>query len=329
MLTRVPHPARSIALAALVSLVSTTALAAPTLKPSVRVAAAIVTVGDLVDDSGPFAALPLYRAPDLGTTGSVAASDILARVKALGLADVKSGGLADVVVTRLATEVTAADLARQLAASVAQRLGVAPEQIEISFDQTPTVAKADSAASNPARLVDISFSPSSGRFDAVVEINKGGPVERLRLRGQATEMVDVLMLTRPLQRGDVVQASDLSAQRLPRAQADRVGQIDAASLIGKEAKRALRANSPALAADFVAARVIAKGDFVTLVVEMPGLMLTVRGVAQEAGALGDQIAVMNEQSRRVVHGEVNGPGHVLVRRPAQGSTVARLERTVQ
>ena len=175
MLTRLPHPARSIALAALVSLVSTSALAAPTLKPSVRVAAAIVTVGDLVDDSGPFAALPLYRAPDLGTTGSVAASDILARVKALGLADVKSGGLADVVVTRLATEVTAADLARQLAASVAQRLGVAPEQIEISFDQTPTVAKADSAASNPARLVDISFSPSSGRFDAVVENQQGRP----------------------------------------------------------------------------------------------------------------------------------------------------------
>ena len=31
---------------------------------------------------------------------------------------------------------------RQLAASVAQRLGVAAEQIEISFDQTPSVAKA-------------------------------------------------------------------------------------------------------------------------------------------------------------------------------------------
>ncbi|MBP0575111.1 flagella basal body P-ring formation protein FlgA, partial [Mycobacterium tuberculosis] len=85
-----------------------------------------------------------------------------------------------------------------------------------------------------------------------------------------------------LQKGDVVQATDLVAQRLPRAQADRVGQTDPSAVVGKAAKRALRAGLPALAADFGVPQAIAKGDLVTIVVEMPGLMLTVRGIAQEA-----------------------------------------------
>lgn len=319
-------PLRLLLAAAATVLAAAPALAGPTLKPVVRLAAAVVTVGDLIAEAGPFAALPLYRAPDLGTTGAVAASDIIARVRALGLATVDTGGLAEVTVTRLATDVTAADLTRQLAATLAPRLGTTPEQIEIVLDQMPGVAKADSAARQPARVADITLIPSSGRFDALIEIDKGGPVERLHLRGQATEMVDVLMLTRPLQKGDVVLASDLAPQRLPRAQADRVGQIDAGALIGKEAKRSLRANTPAQASDFGAARIVAKGELVTVIVEMPNLMLTVRGIAQEAGTLGDNIAVMNEQSRRIVHGEVTGPGRVVVHRPVASAALARLER---
>ncbi|MBP0573495.1 hypothetical protein J8J27_22620, partial [Mycobacterium tuberculosis] len=112
------------ALAALTVMLATgSALGAPALKPVARVAAGIVTVGDLVDDAGPFAPLPLYRAPDLGTTGTVPASDILGRAAKLGLVGVRTGGIAEVVVTRLAADVTADDLAKRLAAEIAPRLG--------------------------------------------------------------------------------------------------------------------------------------------------------------------------------------------------------------
>ena len=38
-----------------------------------------------------------------------------------------------------------------------------------------------------------------------------------------------------------------------------------------------------------------------------------RGQAHDAGALGDTINVLNEQSKRVVQGVVSGPGRVTVR----------------
>jgi flagellar basal body P-ring formation protein FlgA len=51
---------------------------------------------------------------------------------------------------------------------------------------------------------------------------------------------------------------------------------------------------------------------VTIVYEAPGLTLTLRGQAQDAGALGDTIGVLNVQSKHVVQGVVSGPGRVTV-----------------
>ncbi len=40
--------------------------------------------------------------------------------------------------------------------------------------------------------------------------------------------------------------------------------------------------------------------------------MTLRGQAQDAGALGDTISVQNVQSKRLVQGVVSGPGRVTV-----------------
>jgi flagella basal body P-ring formation protein FlgA len=53
-----------------------------------------------------------------------------------------------------------------------------------------------------------------------------------------------------------------------------------------------------------------RDDNVTLVYEVPGIMLTTRGKALEAGAEGDVINVLNVQSKRTVQGTVTGPNRV-------------------
>ena len=48
----------------------------------------------------------------------------------------------------------------------------------------------------------------------------------------------------------------------------------------------------------------------TLIYEVPGIVLTMRGKAAESGAEGDVISVLNEQSKRTVQGIIVGPGRV-------------------
>ena len=50
----------------------------------------------------------------------------------------------------------------------------------------------------------------------------------------------------------------------------------------------------------------------TLIYEVPGIVLTIRGKAADSGAEGDVISVLNEQSKRTVQGTIVGPGRVLV-----------------
>ena len=58
--------------------------------------------------------------------------------------------------------------------------------------------------------------------------------------------------------------------------------------------------------------VVQRNEPVTILYEVPGIVLTVRGKALEAGAVGDMINVLNVQSNRTVQATVIGPGRVSI-----------------
>jgi flagella basal body P-ring formation protein FlgA len=58
---------------------------------------------------------------------------------------------------------------------------------------------------------------------------------------------------------------------------------------------------------------VQRSEAVTLVYEVPGIVLTLRGKAIDSGAEGDTISVMNEQTKRIVQGTIVGPGRVAIR----------------
>jgi len=58
--------------------------------------------------------------------------------------------------------------------------------------------------------------------------------------------------------------------------------------------------------------IVQRSDSVTIVYQAPGITLTLRGQAQEPGALGDTISVLNVESKRVVSGVVTGPDRINV-----------------
>jgi flagella basal body P-ring formation protein FlgA len=57
---------------------------------------------------------------------------------------------------------------------------------------------------------------------------------------------------------------------------------------------------------------VQRNENVTLVFEVPGIMLTSRAKALESGTEGDLISVLNMQSKRTVQGVVTGPNTVTV-----------------
>jgi flagella basal body P-ring formation protein FlgA len=91
------------------------------------------------------------------------------------------------------------------------------------------------------------------------------------------------------------------------------------AVVGLAARHDLRPDQPLHSADLMKPEIIARNDTVTIVYQAPGITLTLRGQAQEAGALGDTIKVLNVESKRPVVGVIIAPGRVAV-----GLTATRL-----
>src|ERR1044072_568750 len=85
------------------------ASAASRLKELVAVTSEIVRIGDLVENAGAIADVPVFRAPDLGQTGAVQISRITEALRPYDLAGLDTAGLSEVVVTRLSRALTAKD----------------------------------------------------------------------------------------------------------------------------------------------------------------------------------------------------------------------------
>ena len=288
--------------------------ARPVLKAEATVTGGIVRVGDLVANAGIIANVAIFRAPDLGQTGTVPAEAVVEAVRAHALIGLDTAGISEVVVTRAsrAIPVTAIETSVARALSVRFNLGDIKD-IKVNFERDPRVIYVEPSANGDPRVAQINFDQRSGRFDATLEVPTGpGRRGLLRLNGRATVTANVLVLSRTIARGALIKNGDLVTERRPRAQLDRDTIIDRAHAIGLAARTTLRSGQPLLSTDLMKPELVQRNETVTLVYRVPGITLTVRGKAIESGTKDDVISVLNEQSKRTIQGVVVGPGRVVI-----------------
>src|ERR1700752_1341391 len=90
-------------------------LSPPVLRTNVTVTSDVVRIGDVIDNAGPAGQIAIYRAPDLGTTGSLPTAQVLGALRAHQVIGVDTKDIKDVTVTRLARNVDARDIKDALA----------------------------------------------------------------------------------------------------------------------------------------------------------------------------------------------------------------------
>ena len=295
--------------------------AIPKLKELVTVTTGLVRIGDLIDNAGAAANVAVFRAPDLGQTGAVDVARITEAIKPHAIAVLDTGGLSQVVVTRLSRVVTGRDIEERIARALGGQYGLGESgSLAIQFDREVQPMHVEATAVADLTIARMYVDSRSGRFDIALDIPGSAAARRapMRFTGTVTETVETATLIRAVARGEEIRESDVTIERRPKIQTagEAIGIDD---VVGLSPKRALRAGEALRARDLIKAEVVARNDQVTIVYEVPGIMLTVRGKALEGGAKGELISVLNVQSKRTVHAEVRGPGHVIVT-----STTARV-----
>src|SRR6476661_1503778 len=272
-----------VALTALTALSAAAAAsepAHPKLRAEAVIAGDIVRIGDLVENAGIVAQVPIFRAPDLGFSGTVSAEAVAEAVRPHALIGLDTGGVQEVVVTRASRLIEAQAVENCLTAALSAQFALGPAtDLRLTYDRALRTQYVEPNAKGGPRVLHASYDSLTGRFDATLDIPGRAP---LRLTGRAQATIEVVTVAHALARGEIIKQADLVTERRPRA---------AGTMKPDRGQR---------------------NETVTLIYEVPGVTLTVRGKASEAGAEGDTIGVLNEQSKRTIQGMVIAPGRLII-----------------
>jgi flagella basal body P-ring formation protein FlgA len=288
---------------------SVTCADAQTLRPTVLVSGELVRIGDLVTDvASEKADIAVFRAPDLGETGTVRISTVMEALRP-HVFGVDAGDLAEVSVTRASRVIGGTEIKHRIAELAAERLRLpAPNAITVTLDVPAPTLHLDAGETAPMMPSRMNFDPRSGRFDVTFPTGES----HIRLTGSAVETYDAVVLTRPIARGDILRNSDIVIKKRPKSEVQTDTVRDPAAAIGMAVQQAFRTGQTIRNADLSRPQLVKRGEPVMVRYEVPGIVLTARGKAEEAGALGDTINILNVQSKRMIQGVVTGPSQVVV-----------------
>ncbi len=310
------------------------AIAVPVLRATVTVESDVVRIGDVIDNAGTSALIAIYRAPDLGTTGSLPTAQVIATLQAHQVIGVDTRDIKAISVTRLSRNFEAKEIQLAVAHMLEHRNGLGDAaNLSLTFDRDIGDIRLEASSTGALEPVSVRFEPRNGRFDVSFEVaNANSTVPaRLHFTGIAIETVEAAVVTRDVERNDVLRSSDVMTERRPKAEVGGDAAVRSRA-VGMQMRHQLRAGQAIKVTDLVKPDLVQRDDNVTLIYESTGLYLTVRGKAMEAGTEGDVVNVLNLQSKRTVSGVVIGRGQVAIsvatpRLPPATDTSATTEST--
>jgi flagella basal body P-ring formation protein FlgA len=313
MLTRFRSLGLLLALAAPLADGAAAQSAPPALRANVTVTGDVVHIGDLIENAGAVAEVPIFRSPDLGTRGAVATDRIVEAIRSHQLIDIDTRGLSEVIVTRASRTIAAPEISARVSAALSGHFGLGEARnVSVYFDRDIRNLQVEPDATGELQVLGLTYDPRTTRFDVTFDLPSSAALHRqpARYTGTALETVPAVAVQHPVEHGEVLKESDLAIVRRPKTESAAI--TDMSAVVGLAARHPLRPDQPLRMADLMKPEIVARNDTVTIVYQAPGLMLTLSGQAQEAGALGDTIGVLNVESKRIVQGVISAPGRVTV-----------------
>jgi flagella basal body P-ring formation protein FlgA len=283
-----------------------------TLQGEATIDSAVVTLGDLFTGlETAQAATVVANAPRPGARFVYDARTLTSVAQRYGLAWTPQSQTDRVTLTR-AANIVAVDQVRKILIEEL-RAHVPAERFTVALDQARiTIALPTEIAPN-ATIENLTYDRTARRFEADLIAAADTPFAvRSRVSGAVAALVEVPVLKRRLQTGEVIAQADIDWVEIDSRElrADSVTQAE--QLIGMTPRRALLADQPISLRAVQAPVLVEKGALVTMRLLKPNLQLTAQGRALSNGGKGDLIRIQNLTSNRIIEAVVEANDTVVV-----------------
>src|SRR6202043_572822 len=140
-------------------------IAAPVLRASVTVSGDLVRIGDLIDNAGTSGKIAIYRAPDLGTTGTLPAAQVLSALRAHQVIGVDARDIREISVTRLARTLLPREIGLAVESVLENKYGFGDAaNLSLTFDRDLGDIKLEAANSGALQPASVRYEPRGSRF---------------------------------------------------------------------------------------------------------------------------------------------------------------------
>jgi flagella basal body P-ring formation protein FlgA len=273
--------------------------APPRLIAMVTVTGDIVRLGDIFENTGAKAETPIAYAPAPGRRATLDANWLADTARQNDLSWKPHSPAEQATVVRASQKIGGEAIMAELAGALRSYSGDA--ELKIELDAPPTLT-----------IGNLRINETTGRFTAAVLAPADHPTVELPISGRAMRMTEVPVLAHRIDRGDVIRLGDVVTAKVAMSLVGRDTVTDAKDLLGLEATRQLSAGAPIRTQDIRPQVLVPKNSLVTIVLRHGGMELSVQGKALEEGSKGDVVKVVNTKSKRVLEGQVDGPGTVVL-----------------
>ena len=181
-----------------------------------------------------------------------------------------------------------------------------------SVQLTPEVAK---AVGNFARLGEVTLASGfdSGDHQVILEVSDAGETRTLPMDVVTRQCEQAIFLTEGLEKGHVIQASDLEFRPIPSERSNPNMLKQAKTVVGKELVYMARADQP-VTQNMIRQPVMVRSNRTVVVENISGnIRVRTYGVARQDGSFGDVINVELGKDRRKLLAEVVGEDRVQVK----------------
>ena len=304
-------PIVALSLAAALSFAASAADAAQ-LRLNATVTDDTIRLGDFFDGLAQGdAARPVAPAPVLGRTATFDA-DFLRRLAQTYHVDWQPAAKETrLLVSRAARTIGIDEMRKPVMAALARR--AAGGRLEVEFDNPMLQVVVPSGPLPDISVEDVYYNPNQSHFSADAVIGAGGPApQRVSLSGRASLIVEMPVLTRRINPGEIISRADIGWIEFNANQLNGNLAASETDLINRSPRRALAVNTPVYLYEVQSPKLIIRGQMVTMVLRTRNMTLTTQGKATQDGAAGDVIRIINTQSNRTVDGTVVSANEVTV-----------------
>lgn len=189
-------------------------------------------------------------------------------------------------------------------------VGVEPQNVKVAVANIDPRLRL-SHCDTPVSHAIASPQPYGNNISLKVQCTGSSPWN-IYLSAKVETIAAVAVISRSMNRGEVVGPADVELVQMNTAQAGFGYLSELEQVVGMELKRRLQAGTSLRLAHVTTPEVVKKGDKVLLEAARGGISVVTNAKALAAGQVGDQIRVVNSKSNREVDAVVVGPGRVQV-----------------